>query len=89
MAKPPKVVVLRMRAVPYLDATGLNALEDAIQGLKKRGTRVMLAGIQTQPLDMMERSGAVHLIGDDNLFKDTSAALAEARRFLGLPGDKQ
>jgi SulP family sulfate permease len=92
VAKPPKVVILRMRAVPYLDATGLNALEDVLQGLRKRGTRVMLAGIQTQPLDMMERSGAVHLIGDDNLFKDTSAALAEARRHLGLPpaaGDKQ
>jgi SulP family sulfate permease len=82
VAKPPKVVILRMRAVPYLDATGLNALEDAIQGLQKRGTRVMLAGIQSQPLDMMERSGVVHVIGDGNLFKDTVAALAEARRHL-------
>src|SRR6185503_6122011 len=59
VAKAPKVVILRMRAVPYLDATGLNALEDAVQGLHKRGTKVLLAGIQSQPLDMMERSGAV------------------------------
>jgi len=79
VAKPPKVVILRMRAVPYLDATGLNALEDAIQGLRKRGTRVMLAGIQTQPLDLMERSGAIHVVGDSNLFRTTLDALAMAR----------
>ena len=84
VAKAPRIVILRMRAVPYLDATGLNALEDAILGLKKRGTRVMLAGIQAQPLDMMERGGAVHTVGDDNVFRDTSAALAESRRALGL-----
>lgn len=82
VAKPPKVVILRMRAVPYLDATGLNALEDAITGLQKRGTRVMLAGIQTQPLDMMERSGAVRVVGDDNLYRHTVDALAHARAHL-------
>ncbi len=85
VAKAPKVVILRMRAVPYLDATGLNALEDAITGLQKRGTRVMLAGIQSQPLDMMERSGAVRIVGDGNLFRRALDALVEARLHLGLP----
>ncbi|MHB1261376.1 MAG: SulP family inorganic anion transporter [Thermoplasmatota archaeon] len=85
VAKAPKVVILRMRAVPYLDATGLNALEDAITGLQERGTRVMLAGIQSQPLDLMERSGAVHTVGDANLFRRAADALVEARRHLGLP----
>lgn len=82
VARPPRLVILRMRAVPYLDATGLNALEDAITGLQKRGTTVFLAGIQSQPLDLMERSGAVKVVGDENLFKDTVQALAEARRRL-------
>lgn len=85
VATPPKAVILRMRDVPYLDATGLHALESAIEGLKRRGTRVMVSAIQSQPLDMMERSGAVHVVGDGNLFKDTPSALAEARRHLGLP----
>lgn len=85
MGRAPPVVILRMRAVPYLDATGLNALEDAITGLQKRGTRVMLAGIQSQPLDLMERSGAVHVVGDTNLFRRALDALVEARRHLGLP----
>ncbi|MEK6975827.1 MAG: SulP family inorganic anion transporter [Candidatus Thermoplasmatota archaeon] len=85
VAEAPKVVVLRLRDVPYLDATGLHALEMAIEGLQKRGTRVMLSAIQSQPLDMMMRSGAVRLVGDDNLFKDTGAALVVARAHLGLP----
>ncbi|MEK6975826.1 MAG: SulP family inorganic anion transporter [Candidatus Thermoplasmatota archaeon] len=84
VSRAPQVVILRMRAVPYLDATGLNALEDAIRGLQKRGTRVMLAGIQTQPLDLMERSGAVHTVGDNNVFRRAIDALQEARRHLGI-----
>ncbi len=79
VADPPRVVVLRMRDVPYLDATGLNALESAVKTLQRRGTRVMVSAIQSQPLDMMLRSGAVGIIGDGNLFRDTSSALAAAR----------
>lgn len=82
VAKPPKVVVLRMRDVPYLDATGLHALEMAIEGLRKRGSHVMVSAIQSQPLDMMQRSGAVHLVGDGNVFKDTLGALAKARELV-------
>ena len=69
--------------MPYLDATGLHALEMAIEGLSKRGTRVMVSAIRSQPLDMLERSGAVHLVGDENIFKDTLGALAKARTLLG------
>ncbi|MES2154123.1 MAG: SulP family inorganic anion transporter [bacterium] len=85
VSEAPKVVVLRMRDVPYLDATGLNALERAIQGLQRRGTIVMISAIQSQPLDMLERSGAVKLVGDAGLFRDTSSALAAARMRLAGP----
>ena len=82
IAKPPKVVVLRMRDVHYLDATGLNALEAAVTGLQRQGCRVMLSSIQAAPLDLMQRSGSLRSIGDGNLFRTTPDALAEARRFL-------
>lgn len=81
----PKVVVLRMRNVPFLDATGLNGLLTATEALRKRGIRVLVSAVQSQPLDLMERAGAMRSIGDENLFRDTPAALAEARRHLGLP----
>jgi SulP family sulfate permease len=85
VAHAPKAVVLRMRDVPYLDATGLHALESAIQGLRKRGSHVMVSAIQAQPLDMMERSGAVHLVGDGNIFRTTKDALQAARALLETP----
>lgn len=85
IARPPKVVVLRMRDVHYLDATGLNTLERAIEGLQRQGCRVMLSSIQQAPLDLLQRSGAMKVVGDDNLFRTTPDALAEAQRFLGLP----
>jgi len=81
----PKVVVLRLRNVHYLDATAVNALEAAIRALRRRGVRVMLASIQQQPLDLLERVGTIGLLGDGNLFRTTPDALAEARRFLGAP----
>jgi SulP family sulfate permease len=86
VAQPPKAVVLRMRDVPYLDATGLHALEMAVQGLRRRGSHVMVSAIQAQPLDMMERSGAVRLVGDGNVFRTTKEALQAARALLEPPG---
>ncbi len=81
----PKVVVLRMRDVPFLDATGLNGLLLAVESLRARGVQVFVSAIQSQPLELLERSGSVAAIGDANLFKDTPSALAEARRRLALP----
>lgn len=79
VAQAPRVVVLRMRNVPYLDATGLNALESTVEGLRRRGVRVLLAAVQSQPMDLMERSGAFRLLGDDAVFRTTGDALRAAR----------
>lgn len=82
IAAAPKVLVLRMRNVHYLDATALNALELAVDGLQRGGTRVVLAAIQAQPLDVLQRSGFLPRIGDDALHRDTRSALAHARRLV-------
>lgn len=85
----PKIVVLRMRDVPFLDATGLNGLLVAVESLRARGVQVFVSAIQSQPLDLLERSGSVSAIGDGNLFKDTPSALQEARRRLAAPARAQ
>lgn len=84
-ANPPRIMVLRMRNVPYMDATGLNALESAISGLQKQGCTVKLSGVQNQPLDLMQRSGTLGLVGDANVHRTTPDALEHARRVLGAP----
>jgi len=51
----PKAIVLRMEQVPYIDATGANALETFVRQASGGGTQVWLCGMQRQPLDFLAR----------------------------------
>jgi len=81
--KEPKIVLFRMRHVPYLDATALNAFTVATDQLRKRGVTVLLSAVQSQPLDLMMRSGFTRTIGDENIQPNIDAALERARQILG------
>jgi SulP family sulfate permease len=81
----PDVLILRMRMVLAMDATGLNALEDLHDKLRARGKHLVLSAPHTQPLLTMERSGFVDQIGRENVCPHIDAALARAREILGLP----
>jgi SulP family sulfate permease len=78
----PKVVIFRMRRVPYLDATGLNALVTATKALHKRGIHLILSAPQSQPMDMMLRSGFLRLLGERNIAPNINDALALAQAIL-------
>ena len=51
----PRAVVLRMELVPYVDATGANAIETFVRQARRGGTEVWLCGMQRQPLDFLAR----------------------------------
>lgn len=51
----PKVLILRMRDVPLIDATALSALEDMATDLGNRGGRLIISGIQKQPREALQR----------------------------------
>ena len=51
----PKVMILRMRRVPMLDASGINALQEIAQRAEAAGMRLILSGVQPQPLGLLER----------------------------------
>src|ERR1041384_6084085 len=81
----PKVLILRMRKVLAMDATGLNALEDLHDKLKKRGKHLVLSGPHTQPLLVMDNAGFLDRIGRGNVCAHIHAALERSRQILGLP----
>ncbi len=54
---PPKVLILRMRDVPLVDATALSAIEDVAADLRQRGGRLIISGLQKQPRQAMHRMG--------------------------------
>lgn len=81
----PDVLLLRMRKVLAMDATGLNALEDLYERLRARGKHLVLSGPHTQPLFMMDKAGFLDRLGRENVCANIDLALQRARELLGLP----
>lgn len=72
----PKVIILRMRLVPLLDASGVQAIEEFIKQARIAGAKVVLSGVQPQPRSMLER---LHLgSGSDKVFYAPDFARAQS-----------
>jgi len=81
--KNPKVLIIRMRMVPVIDATGLRVLEDVLERTRREGGTLLLTGVADQPLKAMEQSGLLDKLGRENLMPNIDAALARSREILG------
>jgi SulP family sulfate permease len=81
----PEVLILRMRKVVAMDATGLNALEDLYGKLHRKGKHLVLSAPHTNPMMVMEKAGFIDRLGRQNVCPHIDAALDRAREILGLP----
>lgn len=81
----PDILILRIRKVLAIDATGLQALEDLHAKLRAKGKHLILSGPHTQPLAVMINSGFIDRLGEANVCPHIAASLARAREILGLP----
>lgn len=88
VSQEPEVLILRMRKVVAMDATGLNALEDLYEKLRRRGKHLVLSAPHTNPLMVMEKAGFIDRLGRENVCPHIDAALERAREILGLPPAK-
>jgi sulfate permease, SulP family len=75
----PEVLILRMRQVLAMDATGLNALEDLYEKLRKKGKYLILSGPHSQPLFTMQRADFVDRVGEENVCATFEESLARAK----------
>ena len=80
--KAPRVLILRLRHVPAIDATALHALEDVCVRSAKSGTHLVLSGVQPGPLATLTKAGIVGLVGRGNITGDIDEALGRARELL-------
>jgi SulP family sulfate permease len=78
VAGKPKVLILRMRRVPAIDATGLHALKDVVHRSRRDGTTVLLCEVQPQPLQALQRSVLMEEIGEERVLPTLEAAVASA-----------
>jgi SulP family sulfate permease len=74
-----KVVLLDLSAVPAMDATGLVSLETAVERLQTLGVFVVLAGVQSQPLRVLAKSGVHRRRDQIAVFQSMERAVAAAR----------
>ena len=79
VARKPEVLILRMRRVPAIDATGLHALTDVVHRSRRDGTLVLLAEVQLQPLQALRRSVLIDEIGEEHICPTIDGALERAR----------
>lgn len=75
----PRVLIIRMRWVPFIDVTGLQAMEEMIMNLQKRGVRVLLSEANSLVEAKLRKMGIVQLIGEQNFYKEFSQALDVCR----------
>jgi SulP family sulfate permease len=85
------IVVLRLRNMTAIDATGLHALEQLSDRLKKSGRTLVLCGARNQPAAFLDQAEFVDHVGRQNIVAHVQAALERAReirsRFSGLGED--
>jgi SulP family sulfate permease len=75
----PAVVILRLRNMTALDATGMHALETFADRLHKSGRTLLLCGAREQPEEMLHGSEFVEHVGQENILPHVQAALDRAR----------
>lgn len=75
-------LVLRMRSVPALDSTALNALKDLVQVCKSKGITIVFSHVNDQPMKVMEKAGFIELVGKVNFQPSISAALDRAEEVI-------
>src|SRR6185312_7512626 len=77
----PKALIIRMRHVPLIDATGIQALKDVSKDLKKHHTKLILSEVNSkQVLKELKDSRLLFSIGEGNIFETLEQALQKARQ---------
>lgn len=77
-----KYLIIRMRGVPSLDATGMNALENLYKYCSENGVRLIFSHANEQPMKTMEHAGFVDLVGKDNFRANIDDAIEYATKLI-------
>ncbi len=80
----PKVRIIRMRKVPFIDSTGLHNLENMCRMSQKEGITVVLSGVNEKVDSVLRRNNMDRLLGDENICNHIDLALARAKEIVSL-----
>lgn len=77
--KDTKVMIIRMKGVPAMDATALRSLEEVLDDCRHKGITLLLSHVRDQPMHVMEKAGFVEKLGKENFCENIDAALERAK----------
>ena len=78
-----RYLIIRMRGVPSLDASAMNALENLREYCGEHGVQLIISHANEQPMKAMERAGFVEKVGREHFRGNIDDAIAHARELLG------
>jgi len=78
----PKVLIIRMRHVPFIDATGLHTLEKIFKELELQKAKLILSGVRAEIYIEFKKSGLLTKIGKENILSNIEEALKHAEEIL-------
>jgi sulfate permease, SulP family len=82
--RPATTLILRMGNVPFVDATGIFAIEEIITDFKRHGATVLLVEVRSNVRYKLERSGAIAHVGPDNVIDTLEQALLRAKELQAV-----
>jgi sulfate permease, SulP family len=83
-----RALVLRLGKVPFVDATGISALEDMIEDFRRRGAAVVLTELRPNVRHKLERAGIIDALGSENVVDTLEEAIVRAKASVGGPGGR-
>lgn len=79
----PKVRIIRMRKVPFIDSTGMHNLENMCLMSQREGITVVLSGVNKKVEDVLKRNNFNKLLGEENICNHIDIALNRAKEIVG------
>lgn len=89
MVKTPKIRIIRLRKVPFIDATGLNNLRNFIRRAQVKNIEIILSGANEKVSEALVKDGILNLVGPENSCPDIHCALSKARKKLEKPAQPE
>ena len=77
-----KVIIVRMRAVPAIDASAMKKLRELIERARKKGIQVVFSHVNEQPRKVMEKDGFIDYVGAENFRENIMDAISFAESKL-------
>lgn len=82
MGDRPKVRIIRMRKVPFVDSTGIHNLSNLCLMSQKEGIQIVLSGVNPKVHKVLEHTGFYDMIGEENICSHINIALAKAKEIV-------